>query len=101
MRTLILSAAVATMATAAHAETGPIDANGDGVLDRDEFAPIAALGGNFEYFDDDGDGTISRIEFNNNVRRAVRRDGRTVADSREDALRVDEVTAAFSNPSEY
>ena len=40
-------------------------------------------------------------DFNNNVRRAVRQDGRTESDTTADARRVDEVTAAFSNASEY
>ena len=86
---------------AARAETGPIDANGDGVLDRDEFAVIETLGASWVVFDANQDGVISQIEFNQEAENLATRDGTPRSLDVVEARRRDELTAAFSNPTEY
>lgn len=39
-----------------------VDTNGDGVVDVQEFAPIAAVGEPLSLYDQDGNGTLSAIE---------------------------------------
>ena len=68
---LTTAAAIALVAGSAYAQgvffDGPLDADGDDMLTQEEFAPIADRGGSFIGFDNDGDGMISEVEYNNNV----------------------------------
>lgn len=102
MRSFALSIVIAPLfAASAFAETGPIDANGDGVLTPAEFAPVERMGGaRFDVFDKDGDGVVSKLEFNSGIQDVV--DGRDGNREDNDAMnRRDQLTRAFSNATSY
>ena len=92
-------ASFSLLAVPAHAEVGPIDVNGDGVLDRSEFAVIEAMGASWVVFDANQDGVISQIEFNQEVENLVSSNPRSL--DRDQARDRDRLTAAFSNATEY
>lgn len=101
-----IRAAAITVATtlafglhSAKAETGPIDANGDGVLDRGEFAVVETMGASWVVFDANEDGVVSQIEFNQEVENLVSNTPNSL--DRDQARDRDRLTAAFSNASDY
>lgn len=97
-QTLAAAAATFFLASAAHA-MGPLDADGDGSLTEEEFAPIAEMGADFAAYDSDGDGALSQEEFNEGVRALANDDDTGGGGSLdEDELKkLDEITAMFSN----
>lgn len=68
---LASAAAIALIAGSAYAQNvmfdGPLDTDNNDMLTEEEFAPVASMGGSFAGFDNDGDGMISQIEYNENV----------------------------------
>ena len=92
-------ASISLLTTPAFAEVGPIDANGDGVLDRDEFMVIEEMGASWIVFDADQDGVISQIEFNEEAANLVSNNPNSL--DTQEALDLDRLTAAFSNPTDY
>ena len=74
-KTLTLAAAIALYAGAASAQVainpqGPLDVDGDGFLTQEEFAPIRDFGAQFVAYDSNGDGLLSKPEYNEGVRNA-------------------------------
>lgn len=97
--TIAMLAAVLHAPASAQTGTGPIDANGDGVLDRSEFAVVEAMGASWIVFDANEDGVVSQIEFNQEAENLVSNNPRSL--DRDEARDRDRLTAAFSNPTEY
>ena len=71
IKSKITAVAVASLfATGAFAAShgGALDADGDGMLTEEEFAPIAEMGAQFVAYDSDGDGMVSEAEYNEGIR---------------------------------
>ena len=88
-------AAAALFATGAIAAShgGALDADGDGMLTEEEFAPIATMGASFAAYDSDGDGMLSEEEYNEGVRELANEDGGDL--SQAELEKVDELTKMF------
>ena len=95
---LTAAATLSLFAFAANAQEtmGPLDADGDGFLTEEEFAPIQDMGAQFVAYDSDGDGLLSQAEYNEGVRDLADEDGSDSAGPRE-AQRVDELTRLFDS----
>ena len=99
LKTTTFAAAIALFAGSAFAQApinadGPLDADRDGFLTEQEFAPIAGAGGVFVAIDSDGDGLISEAEYNEGVRSLADREGDNDLDDRE-LQRYDELARLF------
>ena len=95
---LASAAALGLFAFSANAQEtmGPLDADGDGFLTMEEFAPIGEMGGQFVAYDSDGDDLLSQAEYNEGVRDLASENGSDAAGPRV-AQRVDELTRLFDN----
>ena len=97
--TILAAAGIALLTTAAYAQMspqGPLDIDGDDFLTRAEFGPVADMGATFGAYDSDGDGLVSKIEYNESVSGLADREDNndlSVAEFK----RVDELTRMFSN----
>ena len=103
MKTLLASVAGFVMLTGVAAAQGieinpqgPLDVDGDGFLTEEEFAPIRDFGAQFVAYDSDGDGLLSKPEYNEGVRNLVDT-GNTNDIGPEEQARIDELTRMFSN----
>ena len=94
-----LAAIMLGLTSTAYAAMGPIDANGDGVLSRAEFGPIEEMGASWVVFDANQDGVVSQLEFNQEAANLVSNTPNSL--DRDQARDLDQLTAAFSNASEY
>ena len=75
---------------------GPLDADGDGMLTEEEFAPAANMGMVFAGVDSDGDGMVSEAEYNDAARDAADEDGSGGSLNNDEFTRYDELTRMFS-----
>ena len=81
--------ACAALASPVLAQTGPLDANGDGMLSEAEFAR----------YDSNGDGMISKPEYDDEVRNLATRDGTPNSLDAEEMQRYDTLTLLFDQPT--
>lgn len=99
MKTTTLAAAIALFAGAATAQVainpnGPLDADGDGFLTQEEFAPIRDFGAQFTAYDSNGDNLLSEEEYNEGVRSLADADSSNEL-SVDEAQRWDELARMF------
>lgn len=95
LTTLATSASIALLSTVAFAQSGPLDADNDGMLTEAEFEAAGDMGMMFSAMDSDGDGMISEAEYNDGARAQADEDNSNSLDPRE-ADRYDELARMFS-----
>ena len=91
-----ITALITTGAIAASHSSGPLDADANGMLTEEEFAPAAAMGMQFAAVDSDGDGMVSEAEYNDAAREAADTDGDGTSLTAEEFTKYDELTRMFS-----
>ena len=92
---LTAAASIALLATGAYAQSGPLDADNDGMLTETEFAAAADMGMVFTAVDSDGDGMVSEEEYNEAARSLADAEQDNDLDDQE-FKRYDELTRMFS-----
>lgn len=100
-KTTTLAASIALLAGSAFAQVavnpmGPLDADNDGLLTQEEFAPARDFGAQFVALDSDGDGFVSQAEYNEGIRTLADTENDNDLNDRE-LQRYDELARMFDN----
>lgn len=100
-KTTTLAASIVLLAGSAFAQVavnpmGPLDADNDGLLTQEEFAPARDFGAQFVALDSDGDGFVSQAEYNEGIRTLADTENDNDLNDRE-LQRYDELARMFDN----